>query len=69
MTANELLERLALPLEALANLVFLTLNEPEDAEKVRFYMRFAEERIIAIRQIEAEARAVEHGRHSEPFSG
>jgi hypothetical protein len=61
MTACELLEKLALPLEALANLLYLSLIDPENAERVRFYMRFAEERMIAIRQIAVEACAVEHG--------
>jgi hypothetical protein len=67
MTACELLKRLALPLEALANLVFLTSIDPEDAEKVRLYMRFAEERMVAIRQTAAEICAGEHGR--DPGTG
>jgi len=49
--ASRLLDRLASPLESLANLTFLASEEAEHPEKVRFYMRMAEEQMHVIRQI------------------
>jgi hypothetical protein len=49
--ACKLLDRLASPLDGIANLTFLTLREAEHPEKVRFYMGMAEEQMRAIRQI------------------
>jgi len=53
-SACKLLNRLASPLEGLANLTFLALEEAEHPEKVRLYMRMAEERFHVIRQIALE---------------
>ena len=53
-SASRLLDRLASPLEGLANLTFLALEEAEHPEKVRFYMRMAEEQFHVIRQIALE---------------
>ena len=46
-----LLDRLASPLECLANLTFLALAEAEHPEKVRLYLAMAEEQMQVIRQI------------------
>ena len=45
-----LMEQLAPPLEAIANLIFLGLEEAEHPEKVRLYMRMAEGQMVVIRQ-------------------
>lgn len=47
----KLLNRFASPLEGIANLIFLTSRDAEHPEKVRFYMRMAEEQMQVIRQI------------------
>jgi hypothetical protein len=53
-SANELLARLASPLEGVANLTFLALEDSENPENVRLYMRMATEHLQAIRQIAGE---------------
>jgi hypothetical protein len=52
--ASELMHRLEQPLEGLADLTFLALEEAEHPEKVRFFLRMAEERVRIIRQIALE---------------
>jgi hypothetical protein len=54
-----LLDRLASPLESLANLTFLALEEAEYPEKVRFYLRIAEEQFHVIRQIARETHTAQ----------
>jgi len=51
---SKLLDRLTSPLECLANLTFLALEEAEHPEKIRLYMRMAEEQIHVIGQIARE---------------
>jgi hypothetical protein len=53
-SAYELMHRLAPPLEGLADLTYLALEEAEHPEKVRFFLRMAEERVRVIRQIALE---------------
>jgi hypothetical protein len=48
------MHRLATPLEGLADLTFLALEEAEDPQKVRFFLRMAEERVRTIREITLE---------------
>jgi hypothetical protein len=58
-SACKLMHRLAPPLERLADLTFLALEEAEHPEKVRFFMRMAEDRMRVIRQIALETFAAE----------
>lgn len=48
---QEFLRQLSAPLEALANLNYLTLHEVEHREKVRFYAELAEQQISTIRSL------------------
>jgi hypothetical protein len=50
-STSELLDRLASPLENVANLVSLASAEAECPEKVRLYMQMAGEQMQIIRQI------------------
>jgi hypothetical protein len=51
LTTSRLVRQLALPLEDLINLMFVTEKEAEHPERVRFLMRMAQERLAMIRQI------------------
>jgi hypothetical protein len=44
-------DRLALPLEILANLIFLTREHSEHPERVRMYMGIAEEQLARLREV------------------
>jgi hypothetical protein len=55
-SASRFMDRLASPLEGLANLTFLALEEAQHPEKVRFYMHMAEEQMHVIRQIALETQ-------------
>ena len=50
MAVHALMDQLTPPLEAIANLIFLGLEEAEHPEKVRLYMRLAEGQMVVIRQ-------------------
>jgi len=47
-SASRLLERLAFPLEGLANLTFLVLEEAEHPDKVSLYRRYAARRSVSV---------------------
>ncbi len=53
--ALEVMHEIANPLDSLGNLAFLTRNEADQPEKVREYMRLAEEQIANLNRIARQA--------------
>jgi hypothetical protein len=48
--ARRNLEELAIPLEILANLVFLSINDAEHPDNIRLYAHMAEQHLNVLRQ-------------------
>jgi len=69
LSASKLLDRLASPLESLANLAFLALEEAEHPEKVRLYMRMAEEQIDVIRRIALKSLGLDSSNNRQSSAG
>jgi hypothetical protein len=54
LTALDVLKKLAIPLETLANLSYLALERANDPESVRQYMRLAQDQMTVLRNISIE---------------
>jgi hypothetical protein len=62
----ETVDRVALPLEILANLTFLTREHSEHPERVRMYMGIAEEQLARLREVVSSPVVRGKGEYQQP---
>jgi signal transduction histidine kinase len=64
LLALEVMHEIRNPLEALSNLTYLAIMEADDAEKVRSYLRLAEEQMASVRRVASQTLSFAKSRSS-----